>query len=347
MYYDDLLIGPRINDTTILYSYDDKEWEIFIEEWLSLKKDYVELDNPGGAGDKGRDVIAYINKDKPNYKWHNYQCKHYKEAIKPTDVWDEFGKIIYYTYIKDYPIPEKYYFVAPKGTGVKFTDLINNPEKLKEELKKNWDKYCKNEITSTTSIELKGRLLTYFNGFDFSIFERILPKTLIKEYKYHENYNSRFSMKLPTRSEQVSIPAEIQKDELLYTSQLLKAYNTDKTENNFTEIEEFSGIKKYNNHFNRARESFHNTEQLRQFSRDNLGEIYFTKFKKDIYTRIADTADEEDLNRFNIVKKVEKDAMDATIESNILKSRCEIIDKKGICHHLVNDGELKWVEEDE
>lgn len=348
MYYDDILIGPRVKETTILYSYDDKEWEVFIEEWLSLKKEkYIELENPGGAGDKGRDVIAYIDKNKPNYKWDNYQCKHYKEPIKPSDVWDEFGKVIYYTYLKDFPVPEKYYFVSPKGTGIKFSDLINNPVKLKDELKKNWNNYCKDKITSTTSIELKGNFLTYFNNFDFTIFERILPKTLIEEYKSHENYNSRFALKLPEREEIISIPNEIQKDEIIYTDQLRKAYNTDKEENDFSEIKQFAKIRKYNNHFNRARESFHNAEQLRKFSRDNLGEKYFKKFKKEIHTRVANTADDENLNRFKVVKNVENDAMDVSIESNILKSRCEIIDKQGICHHLVNDGDLIWVEDDE
>lgn len=84
------------------------EWEEFIEEWLDVKKnEYLEVERLGGAGDKGRDVIAYItDKKKSNYKWDCYQCKHYSAPLTPTQVYVEFGKIIYYTFKNEYPVPK-------------------------------------------------------------------------------------------------------------------------------------------------------------------------------------------------------------------------------------------------
>jgi hypothetical protein len=34
-------------------------------------------------------------------------------------------------------------------------------------------------------------------------------------------------------------------------------------------------------------------------------------------------------------------------QSNPLRETCQTIDKKGLCHHLVNDEKITWVEENE
>ena len=347
MYYEDLFTGPKIKPISMVYLYNDKEWEEFIAEWASVKEsDYKEVEVFGGSGDKGRDVIAYINKDKPLYKWDCYQCKFYTKPLSPSDAWVEFGKIIYYTFKKDYPIPEKYFFVAPRGLGPKLTDLLNDPEKLKSSLFNAWDTYCKKEITKDEEVSLDGAFLEYYEKFNFKIFDRLLVNKVIEEHKSHENHINRFSIKLPARTE-VIIPKEVTKQELTYTEQLRKAYNTDEKNNNFTCISDFENIKPYMGHFKRARESFHTAEQLFRFSRDNLGEEYFLKLQKDIYLNVVDISEEKQLNKFDVVKNVEKSAMSAIIESNPLKSRCEVEDKKGICHRLVNEGKIIWVEDNE
>lgn len=350
LYSDEVIAGPIVKPLIRVYAYSDKEWEEFIEEWLDIKrKDYVEVEQIGGAGDMGRDVIAYINKDKPNYKWDCYQCKHYKKAIAPNEIYVELGKIVYYTFEKKFPIPERYYIVAPRGVGRSLGDLLNTPEELKSKVRENWNNKCKTGITSTEEIELNGDLLNYFNEFDFSIFERVLPKSIIEEFEEGDrvNYIKRFGGGLPTRETVDSIPEKTQKYELKYTSQLLKAYNTDKDTNEFqTEVDLFSS-QSYTRHFKRARESFHNAEQLRNFSRDNLGEDIFESFQNEIYERIVDIIEETKDNKFDIVKQAEQKAMDVPIESNPLKTRCNVVDKKGMCHQLVNDEKIYWVEDEE
>lgn len=346
--YEDTLIGPHLDAIKAIRSYSSDEWEEFIEEWLDIKKnDYVDVKRYGGAGDLGRDVVAYINKNNPNYSWDCYQCKQYKDPLAPSKVWIEFGKIIYFSYLNKYPVPHKYFFVAPNGIGTKLSDLLDNHINLKDGLRQEWDHKCKNDIVENESIELTGDFLQYFNDFDFTIFDSIQIKNVIAEHKSHPNHIRRFGGGLPSRERIKPIPSDIQSYEIRYTQQLRLAYNSDKDENSFTTIQDFQDNSLYQRHFERARESFHNAEQLRNFSRDTLGPDTFADLQEEIYQRIADIADENIKNGFTKAKKVEAAAMDVPIESNPLKARCLVPDKRGICHQLVNDNKFQWVEDDE
>lgn len=339
------LIGPQIEPIKHISLFSPQQWEEFIEEWLDIKKkDYVRIERNGGAGDRGRDVVAYIDDSKPDYKWDCYQCKHYDKPLVPSNIWVEFGKIIYYTFKKDYPIPNKYYLIAPKNIGTKLVDLLNNPDKLKIELKSNWDKYCKFGITDIEEVALEDEFLRYFECFDFSIFDRRQPKEILDEYKNSINYIKRFGGGLPPRERVENIPPNIQAYENRYIEQLIGAYNSDKTENNFSNVYDFSSNNEYMGHFSRARESFHIAEQLRNFSRDNLGQKIFDDFQNEIYHSVVDIAEDESINNgFTKVKNVEQQATRSAIDSNPLKDRCIIQDKKGVCHQLANDGKLTWV----
>jgi len=321
------------------------EWEIFTEEWLDLKKStYIKTERHAGAGDMGRDIVAYITDPRDNstnYEWDCYQCKHYDHSLRPSDIWVEFGKIIYYTFKSEYPIPKKYYFVAPQGIGTSLNKLLQNTSNLKDELKKNWDKYCKEKITKTEDITLEGEFLDYFESFDFSIFDSIAPKVIIEEYKKHEKYLVRFGGSLPPRPT-VSIPSEI--EDLRYIDQLIKSYNTNST-NEILNTDDISSS--YKGHFEDARKSFYKAEELRMLNRDSLPDGVFENLKENIYDGVSSKSREEFEDGYKKVLAVESQAVQVPIESNPLKDVCQTIDKKGLCHHLVNDEKLTWVEEDE
>ena len=74
-------VGRQITPLKRVYLFSAEEYEEFIEEWLDTKKDkYIRTEKNAGAGDMGRDIIAYIEDSKINpekYKWDCYQCKHY------------------------------------------------------------------------------------------------------------------------------------------------------------------------------------------------------------------------------------------------------------------------------
>lgn len=332
-------------DRLKLISADD--WEKLTEEWVDLKKDlYLKSERPAGAGDMGIDIVAYITdpkSDPKNYEWDCYQCKQYNHPLSPSNIWVEFGKIIYYTFKAKYPIPKKYYLIATQGIGTKLNKLLQDTSKLKDELKENWDKYCKKKITATKVINLEDDLLDYFESFDFSIFDSIAPKDIIKEYKKHEKYFIRFGGSLPPRPT-VSIPSKI--ENLRYIDQLVKSYNSNST-NEILNVDDISSAS-HKGHFEDARKSFYKAEELRMLNRDSLlFDGIFENLKENIYDGVSSISRKEFEDGYKKVLAVESQAVQIPIESNPLKDVCQTIDKKGLCHHLVNDEKLTWVEDDE
>lgn len=148
----DAKTGKHIPPVHRLRIMSANDWEEFIEEWIdSLKSEYIKVDKLGGAGDKGRDVVAQVN---DTGVWDNYQCKHYDHPLTPTDIWAEIGKLVYYTSIGDFTCPRHYYFIAPQGIGTKLSTLLQKPKDLVDGLIENWDNYCKKKITKNCDIKL-------------------------------------------------------------------------------------------------------------------------------------------------------------------------------------------------
>lgn len=338
--------GQRILPIKRIEGFFPQEWEEFIEEWLELKKkQYYSVEKSGGAGDMGRDVVAYIDNPKtdPNYKWDCYQCKHYNTSIMPTHVYAEFGKIIYYSFKKEYPVPQKYYFVAPKDCGTSLSKLLIDPVKLKADLKSNWEKYCKDKITSK-SLNLDGPFLLYFESFDFSIFSKIQRKIVIEEHSKHPNHLTRFGGSLPDRPriKDEDIPKVIQIHESTYIDNLLKAYNsTGKyTINGISDLKENFLL-----HFKKAREGFHFAEQLRILYRDSFPVDTYEDFQDEIYKGVLNTLMTAYPNGFDKVRTTEDKAQQIQITSNPLKDVSRAEDRTGICHQLSNIGKINWENE--
>lgn len=61
----------------------------------------------------------------------------------PTNYYLELGKLCYYTYKKEIPVPKKYFIIASNDVGTSLQDLIDNPSTLITKLIENWDTYCK------------------------------------------------------------------------------------------------------------------------------------------------------------------------------------------------------------
>lgn len=320
------------------------EWEEFIEEWIDLKKTkYLETERFGGAGDKGRDVVGYLSdKNKPGYEWDCYQCKHYDTPLMPTQVYKEFGKILYHSYLKEFPIPKNYYFIAPKGCGTSLSKLLQDENLLKKVIKDNWEKYCKKEITNI-EIELKDDFLKYVDSFDYSIFSKMHIKDIINEHKKHPNHLIRFGGGLPERKklEEKDIPPAIQVNETIYVQELYKAYGS-QSGTTYTKVEDFDALPQFTGHFKRARISFHHAEQLRNFSRDSLPIDTFEDFQNEILSGVIDIVEDSHPDGFIKVKEVEKEARKINITSNPLRDVSIMHDRSGVCHQLANDKKLKW-----
>jgi hypothetical protein len=133
---------------------------------------------------------------------------------------------------------------------------------------------------------------------------------------------------------------------LRYINQLIKSYNSDA-------IHAIGTIKdidksEYERHFETARKSFRMVEDLRQLSRDNLPEGTYEEFQEDMYEGIINTVENNYKNAFFKVKATEDKSTNFIINSypSIEGKQCRPIEKKGVCHQLVNDEEISWIKDE-
>lgn len=317
------------------------QWEDFVLEWAdSLRNQYSNVERCGGAGDMGRDIIAF-DKVSPAI-WDNFQCKHYKTGLTPGDIWMELGKLVYYTYIKEYTYPRKYVFVAPQGAGTKLSNLLRKADKLKAQLIDNWDKHCKTGITSTAEIELNADLCAYLDTLDFSIFEAVPPLRMIDQHAKTRWYATRFGGGLPARPKVALPPIVVAAHEVTYVRSLLDAYG-DHLKCALPTVADLGAHDDVREHFNDARLEFYSAEALRAFSRDILPPGAFEELQNELHGGIKDEMRGTHPDAYRRVLAVVKMAKLLPITNHALKERLSSHDRGGICHQLANDGKVRWI----
>lgn len=350
-----LTYGLTLTPKQIISTFDDQKYEEFISCWLidcvinsyeNVERKYDEVEHLGGSGDKGRDVVAYIDLDKT--VWDNYQCKHYSGSLTPTDIYCEVGKLLYYTYKKDFTVPRKYVFVAPKNIGTKLSDLIKEPSKFKKAVTSNWEKYCESNITKKEKVILEGDFYKYVNSFDFNIFKAKGTQAILSEFSnsrfYASFFGSGFSKprpldKLPTK-EKLAM-------EDTYINRLLEAYS-DSLLTCIDNIEQLSKFSNEINHFRAQRINFYKAESLRDYANESLpSETIFQDFQEIIYDALEDTINDDYENGFKCLKETLKEVQRIDLSGNILSQVARPADRKGICHQLANDDKIRWVKGNE
>jgi hypothetical protein len=339
--FTDVVGGLPIPPIERIRIFSPGQWEDFVLEWAdSLRVQYGNVERCGGAGDMGRDVIAFDYADP--ILWDNYQCKHYKTGLTPGDIWIELGKLVYYTYSKEYTYPRKYVFVSPQGAGTKLSNLLKHPDKLKAQLIENWDKHCRIGITTKVEVELSADLRRYLDTLDFSIFEAIPPLRLIDQHAQTRWYATRFGGGLPARPKAELPPIAIAAHEVTYVRRLLDAYG-DHLKCVVSTVAELDTQEDVRDHFNDARLEFYSAEALRAFSRDILPPGAFEQLQDEIHGGIKDEIRGVHSDGYRRVLAVVKTAKLLPITDHALKERLSSHDRGGICHQLANDGKVRWV----
>lgn len=332
--------GVSVNPVLRLEIMSPDDWETFIREWAeSLKTEYHDVQQIGGSGDQGRDVIGYLT-DKAD-SWDNFQCKHYVDPLTPSDAVLELAKLCYYTFTNEFTVPRRYYFVAPQGVGTKLGKLIDKPEKLREELIKAWPTKCETKIT-THPIKLEGQLLAHVRSFDFSIIQRISTGKIIEQHRSTPYHVIRFGGGLPTRPNPDAPPAAIAPQEARYVTQLVEAYS-EHVGRPLTSVDELNDRADLADHFKRCREHFYCAESLKNFSRELLPGNEFATLQDDIYDGVIDTCIGHHDDGYARVKETVRTANNLQLTSHTLISCTRPRDLSGICHQLANDNRLVWV----
>lgn len=321
---------------------DDVEFEEVVLEWAYyyLKDKYNDVKRLGGAGDMGRDIIGYYDDGDTDI----YQCKHYQTQLTPSEFIVEFGKLSYYTYTNKFPIPKKYYIVTSKGIGPALTNLIDNPDKISSTLIDKWDKYCKSKISKEEEIVLDDKFKNYITNFDFSIVEEISPTKLIDEYSKTKLFKYRFGGGLPKRKPLEKISKEIDDNEksMNYIGQLVEVYK-EKTKGNITDINTIEKDDKFKNHFYRQRVSFHTSQALRHFTRDELiDESSYEELKEEVFNSVIDMVEGQYSDSYARLDASMNYIRTVPIDINPLGS-INPTEKCGICHDLVNEERIGWI----
>lgn len=341
-----LIFNTDIPPSSRLSIMSDTEFEEMVLEWAYsyLQGQYVTVKRLGGAGDKGRDIIGYYENDEIDI----YQCKHYKSQLAPSEYWIEFGKLCYYTYKGEYNVPKNYYIVTSQGIGPALSSLVDNPAKINKMLIQNWDNYCKNKITKEKPIELDNSFKEYIENFNFKMVKELAPIRLIDEYSKTKWFKYRFGGGMPKRPKFIRPADEIDsfEKEMPYIKQLIEVYK-EKTKDVVKDINTLDCNKYIKEHFNRQRIVFHSAQALKRFTRDELiDEEPYEEIKEQLYQSVVDKSLELYESSFKRLTDTLDLAKIIPLEVRPL-GLIQPMDKCGVCHELVNDRKLEWVEIDE
>jgi hypothetical protein len=324
--------------------FSPEDWEGFTQEYVgSVTPAYKKTVRFAGSGDMGRDVVGFSSDKYFDGPWDNYQCKRYGEALIPSDVWIEIGKLVYYTFRGEFNPPQNYYFAGSKDIGLKLKKLLTDPARLKSQFSDNWDEYCKNQITSSDEIKLEGALSAYLDAFDFAIFKPLSVVEMIAVHAKTPYYIQRFgAANIPARPKPDLPPAAVQATESRYVQQLLQAY-ADHLKVPVTDVKDLAKWPEIEQHFNRAREVFYHAESLRNFARDSFDAGMFDAVTDEIYHGSVDTYDMNYADALARIRSTVTQAGNLHPNCNALCVRVQVQDKHGICHHLANARRFIWV----
>ena len=328
-------------------SFSPDDWEVFVEEWATtLEGSYTKVRRFGGPGDCGVDVAGFCTPDDFGGTWDNYQCKRYGHPLRPSDIWVEIGKIIYYSYVGNFSVPRAHYFVASSGVGTALEKLLNEPEELKANFQSNWNNHCKKKLTATKIIELQGDFLAYVELFDFSIFSSRSHIELIDAHSHTSYHAVRFGGGLRARPKPDTPPVQPATNESRYIRQLLDAYG----DHLHIAVQNPVVLKAYQSlqdDFLRQRERFYHAESLRNFARVTVPEGTFDELQDEVFHGVIDVTDRDHASGFERMGATVAQAALVSTTANPLTSVTKSQDRQGICHQLANDDRLLWVRNDD
>jgi len=338
--------GVPIDPLVRLSTFDDTEFERFIWEWVRgyLASHYFDVQARGGAGDKGRDVIGWIDASSVTPRqWDLYQCKRYDAPLTPSDFLVELGKLCYYTEKGDYTVPQHYYIVSPLGVGNALQDLIDDPAALKVRLIEKWNDWCRDKITKKETVRLEGKLASWVTQFNFSIVQTMAPSTLIEQHSQTRYHLAVFGAAFKARSPITPPPDKFADKELVFIQRTYEAF-CDHLKTPVTEPKDFEAHDYLKLTFDHARECFYSAESLKEFSRDNLpDDKEYVNLCNQMLQGIRPTLNKLHADGYEKLVDTTEKAVTVSITSNILTSEMEPSDRVGICHQLANNGAVRWV----
>ncbi|MFZ3039405.1 MAG: ABC-three component system protein [Polynucleobacter sp.] len=338
-----LVVKPgAVPPAVYLMHISDTQWEDFIEHACRQKKlndmPYAQVKRLGNSNDKGRDVEARLQSALVENGWDLFQAKHYGNRLTPGDAYPELAKFFCHLLKKSYPCPRKYYFCSPQNAGPDLHDLLANPRKLKQGFLAAWAA----SSHGLKAAQLTAEMRTFVDGFDFSRFEECLVHDLITWHAEDKSAHYKLFGIEPERGDDLVVPPDAQVNEMIYVSELVRAYA--EHSGVVLSVSDVLASDIYSEHLGAARTAFYSAEGLRRFSRDIYSEDEFAKLmtmvKQGVKIITSSPRHKTGLERHDAAIET---AAKLTVTDSVLHPRLRGADLPGTCHHLVNEGELKWV----
>lgn len=150
------------------------------------------------------------------------------------------------------------------------------------------------------------------------------------------------------RPTDVPVPKVATKDEQVYIDELFLAYGDAEGMDSFS-IDNLSSFPDYSDDLEDRRIDFYAAETIRRGVLELKGTSLTGQFdvlKDETFNGVKDTAKRTHPNAYERMLAVMEQAVVAPVTNYILSASPYWISgkiKKGVCHHLVNDGKLKWI----
>lgn len=328
----------------VVQHFNDDEWEAFVLEALgAMDPPYARIERRGGAGDKGRDVMAHLDGGLQAGQCDLYQCKAYSKPLGMGNVWTELGKLCVYTYLGTYPVPRRYRFAAPHGVTTPLGNLLDKPTELKQELIERWPQHCESSISQGTTYPLDGDLKAYVEAFDFNIVHYHPLNELLDLHRKTKHWHTRFKRDYPTRPKSPTPPPEPQPHEMRYVRHLLDAYGEYRNVE-MTDVRALDSDQQLSKHFQGCRTDFFMADGLNRFYRDAQFPGAFEHVKDQVEQGVRNILLSDHPHAYQRLCQTLSQASVLPLAKTDYEYCVMPGDKQGLCHHLANDDRLSWVQ---
>lgn len=331
--------------SSLVLHFSSNQWEKFIEEACRQRPmpngaSYAAVKQLGGAGDGGRDVEARLISTLTAAQWDLFQAKHYSAGLKPSDFFPELVKFFLQIVAGTYPPPRHYLLCAPRGVGNDLHNLLSKPAEFKARFLDDW-RTGKTGLQGR-SAELTQPVLDLIATYDFSTIIECQLRDLLAWHELNRAKHFELFGIEAERGDDPTTPTLPTTAEQAYVEELRRLYEEHAGQP--MTLEQVLQERRYDEHLQGHRALFYCTEGLKMFSRDLYGEEEFNTLLEMVLVGVRPSVNS--LKHKTAVERLDAGVSMATalkVNDSVLAPRLRAGDLPGTCHHLANEGKLKWV----
>jgi hypothetical protein len=236
--------------------------------------------------------------------------------------------------------PRHYFLCAPRGVGNDLHNLLSKPKEFKSRFLNDWA----TEKTGLQGrrVELTMPVLDLVHTYDFSTIIECQLRDLLAWHKLNRAKHFDLFGIEAERGDDPTTPALPTTAEEAYVEELRRLYEEHSGQP--MTLEQVRQERRYDEHLQGHRALFYCAEGLKMFSRDLYGEEEFNALLEMVLVGVRTSVNS--LKYKTAVERLDAGVSMATalkVNDSVLAPRLRAGDLPGTCHHLANEGKLKWV----